>query len=368
MILFLANTITQLMNAVIICKMQYKDEKCDIYFTNNLKEYIKRAKKEDVFDSCYEIELPKDIVSRSNRINRAVVRLKNAFDIKKIKRNLPSSPYNYERVFLSGQSLRNIEFYYSIKSLNKDVSLTLYEEGAFEYCLLSMKKNFPQIAFSKVFFHRYYLFDCDEAYVYSPELIDNKWPNIKIKKIPAFKQNVHLIRILNNIFLYQKTELDGKTKKIVILDQAFFDHERDAKQIELVEKIISEVGSLNIYIKMHPRSKKGKYKISEDNIINGTPMEMMMLNEKITDNAFVSITSSATTNFKVVFNEEPVIIMLYNLFPTNNGVSMENEKFIQKVQDSYVSSNFYIPKTSEDFFDIVKKYCIRENVSEREFE
>ena len=107
---------------------------------------------------------------------------------------------------------------------------------------------------------------------------------------------------------------------------------------------------------MHPRSEANKYRIPKENMINGTPIEMMIINEKITDNVFVSITSSATTNFKVVFDEEPVVVMLYRIFSTKSSASAEYEMYIQKVKDSYRSQNFYIPKSEDEFFEIIADY------------
>ena len=349
MILFLVNTSTQLMNTIVLSRTIYKEYRCDIYYTDNLKEYIEKANNHKVFNCCYQITLPRDVLNRRSVINRAIVRVKNAIDIKSIKRDLPSDPGIYEKVLLSGQSLRNIEFYYAIKDLNHNVHLGLYEEGAFEYCMLGIKKSWSKVLFSKLFFRRYYLEECEDAFLYEPTLVNNIWTNIKIKGIPQFSDDHELKEILNNVFSYKRTILDGKRGKIVFIEQAFFDQERDDQQVALINEIISEIGQKDVFVKMHPRSKIGKYNLSRDSLIGGTPLELMIMNENIEDNIFISITSSATTNFKVIFNEEPIIIMLYKLFLSHSIVSHENEEFISRVKNICNNNTFFIPESTKEF-------------------
>lgn len=350
--LFLINTSTQLMNAIILSETVYKDEQCDVYYTDNLGDLIISVEQKSVFNKCFPIELPRDILRRNTLLARAIVRIKNALDLKKIEISLPSNPVKYERVLLSGQSLRNIEFYYAIKKQNKKVRLSLFEEGAFEYCMLGINSK-SKIIFSKLFFGRYYLEDCEELFVYKPSLVKNNWDNINIRAIPGFVDNHDLKAILNDIFKYRHTTLDGCTRKVVFLEQAFFDQERDKRQIELINDVIDKYGQENVLVKMHPRSPQTKYNLPANSLIGGTPIELMVLNEDITSNIFISITSSATTNFKVIFNVEPIIIMLYRLFPSHNRVSTENEEFIVRVKDSCSEGTFFIPETIEEFNSIL---------------
>lgn len=347
-VLFLVNTPAQVMNAAVIAMTLYSHEECDAYFTENVSREVESLARQNVFKAIYEIELVKDILQRKNILSRALVRIKNALDIDLIIRSLPTSPLKYSRVFVSGVSLRNFEYYYAVKKINKRVSLSLYEEGIYEYYELGVKKSYFKILFSKIFFGQYYLNNCDSVYVHNPKFVQNIWSNITVKEIPSYSSKKEIIKTLNLAFEYNKTQMEGIHNKFIVIEQAFSNPSDEERQKELISLLVRYVGTDRVFIKMHPRSSSNKYK--NVNIIDTrVPLEIIGMNEDIFDNVYVSIVSSAIANFKLFLNKEPNVIMLYELL---GGIQNKNVNILfEHLKNSYNNGAFYTPKNITEFIN-----------------
>lgn len=351
MILFLTNTTTQLLNAIVIKNTILQNEKCDIYYTANLTKYIEQANLCAIFENSYKIELVKDILPRNNSVTKSLVRIKNGLDFSKVKKNLPSEAKNYSRVFASGISLRNYEFYYAIKSLNPKVKLSLFEEGMCEYYNFSLPHSRARSVFSHFFFHHYYFEECDSLYVYTPEAVKNTWNNISVKKIPYINENWDLISLINKIFGYEPTELKNVKGKVVILEQAFYDEEQIKNQEEILRSLVEVFGKNKIIIKLHPRSEKNKFGQDFCYVNTNIPLEIIALNEPIDkDNIFVSISSSSVLNFKLMLNREPIIILL-NRYNNSKATEASSWHVFEYVKNAYRYNRFYIPANKEELLE-----------------
>lgn len=350
-ILFLANTTTQVFNAAILSHTTFDIYKCDVYYTKNVETQVKYYKDEGYFENVYKIELVADVMSRRNMLTRSIVRIKNALDLKKIIKNLPSNPKEYERVLASGVSLRNFEYYYAIKKINKNVKFSLYEEGICEYVELSCPKDYFKILFSKIFFRHFIFEDCDSLYVHSPAMVVNKWGNIEIKEIPSILENENFKKDTLKAFNYQGNELNGVKNKFIIIEQAFPTQEEDKIQQQLITSITKEAGKENVFIKLHPRSHASKY-TNYNTFSTKIPLEVIALNEEIFGNVFVSITSSAVANFKLFFDREPTVILLSQCLKKNSDIYVTD--FFDRLKGTYKENNFYFPKDYDEFLRIVR--------------
>lgn len=353
MILFLANTPSQLLNAVVLSNTEFRNDKCDLYYTSNIKEASNIFLKEGCLNAAYEITLVPEKLPRNLKISKMIVRIENSLKLNTIKRNLPSNPSQYTRVFLAGVGLRNIEIFYAIKKLNKRVKLSLYEEGTYEYCAFGEKKEWSKILFSYIFFGQYYLYESDSLYVYMPELVVNRWENLIINRIPSLIDQQVLRASINKAFEYKHTNIVDYSGKCIILEQAFQNQQFRIQQDALIKKVISCYGKNNVIIKLHPRSSENKYGSDIHYLNTKLPFEIIALNEDVSKGIFVSITSSAITNFKVILNMEPTIIALYKLFDSNNKILVANQKFITRVKDICKKNNFYIPANSNELIEIL---------------
>ena len=259
MYLFLIMTPSQLLNAIVLSKTVLKDVECDAYLTSNLDKYKSAVESSRVFKNVYSYELLPDIAGRQNSFKRMMVRIKNAMDVKKIPTMMPSDLKSYECIFASGISLRNYEIYYAAKRLNPSVRISLYEEGICEYYILTEKSRSKK-AFSRFFFHSYYLEDCRELYVYEPGIVKSAWDNIEAKAIPRFCDDKDLMSLLNFVFGFNIEETLVYNNKVVFLESCYDeDLESEKYQLELLNKVVSAVGAEKVIVKLHPRSSKDKY-------------------------------------------------------------------------------------------------------------
>lgn len=353
MILFLANTPSQLLNAVVLSNTEFRNEKCDLYCTSNIREASFIFREEGCLNEVYEITLLPEKLPRNTKINKTIVRIGNALKLNTIKRNLPSNPLKYTRMFLAGVGLRNIEIFYAIKKINRSIKLSLFEEGTYEYCAFGEKKEWGKILFSYIFFGHYYLYESDSLYVYMPDLVVSEWKNLVVKKIPSLREQQFLLASINKAFGYKHTNVENYSGKCIILEQAFQNQQFKIQQNELIKRVISYFGKNNVIIKLHPRSSENKYGKDIQYLNTKQPFEIIALNEDVSRGIFVSVTSSAITNFKVILNMEPTIIVLYKLFNSKNQVFNANQKFITRVKAICEKNKFYIPDDNDELIEIL---------------
>ena len=343
--LFLAMTPAQMMNATVLAGSVLKNEPCDIYITSNLDAYRDKLEQSRLFHAVYGYSLVKDITGRSNALSRAVVRIKNAIDLKEIKQSLPSDPAMYTRVFAAGISLKNYEVYYAIKVKNKDVRFSLYEEGICEYYHLT-EKDPLKILFSKIFFHGYYMKDCDSLYVYEPRAVKCKWDNIEVKPIPRFVDDEKKLQVINELFSYRAEECKIFDRKVVFLESSFYTEDHETVQRKILEQTVAKFGLENVVIKMHPRSSADKYGDAYTCVSSSVPLEILAANGAIEDNIFVSMSSSGIINLKLMLDKEPEIFCL-------NGIYKKEQKEVREVFDRVAAlchkQNFHIFDRFEAF-------------------
>lgn len=355
--LFMVNTPMQLMNAAIIAYAT-PESKFDAYCTSNIYEKAKRLESDKVFDNCYEINLLNERFDRNNAVGKAINRIGNALGLHKIINSLPSSPQDYATIFISGVGMRNIEYYYALKKINPKIQLSLYEEGLFEYVGFSYKSRAQEL-FSRIFFGRYYLNDASSLYIHDPNLVLCSWE--KIKKVQISKDIPDdLLWKLNKAFDYSGTVFNACKKKCIIVEQEFYSD--DTHSIKVQKQIIDMLGQLfgkdNVIIKLHPRSALDKY--PEYTVIDSkAPLELIALNEKIEDNIFVSINSSAILNLPLMCDVRSNVYILNNL--VNEG-SMASE--ISQVVNKMNLEMIHLPSSIEEFRSQLFTEIANEEVSE----
>lgn len=353
MILFLAHTPMQLMNAVILAKTEFISDSCDLYYTDSLSIQVSRLEKEGVFHSQKLIRVKAYQAKNSNLVSKMVTKIRNIVDLKQIRNSLPTDPMQYSRVLISGITLRNIEFYYAIKSLNPDVRLSVYEEGTSEYCNLSQKKLF-EILVSKICFHRYYLQDCDSIYVHMPQLVSLAWKHISIEEIQEVRYGSALFNILNRVMGYKTETLKDCAGKIIFLEQAFYDESSERAQKAMLEQICKAVGYENVRIKLHPRSMAEKYGKEYSYLEVNCPFEIVAMNEPVDEITFISINSSAIFNFKLMLKQEPQIVLLNKIAGNDSGITPEIDHLIVKLQGICADRSPLIPESTLELTEILK--------------
>lgn len=355
-ILFVCETKAQLFNAFNIKINVFKEANADLCLCdngiNNICTLQPSVESCGVFNYIYSYctghDIDQTLVGKVKRAFRSVNLVRT------VSETLPNSSDKYTMIFISGPSSSVNCVYYHFKKFNKNIKLFLYEEGIYEYYMLN-NKNFARKLYSYVFYHRYYLDDAERVYVYSPRLLTGNTEKKIIMCIPKISfQNLTFVNVINAAFNIEKQMFKSiKNVKYLYMDQAFPSEKENFQQIRIIQRIAEVVGMDNILIKLHPNSPSDKYsEYSSICIKNNMAMEVIELNLRLQDITLLTICSSSVFNFKMMFDVNPRIILLYRMFKSAT-VEKNLFKFIENFKNNYHNGEVFTPATMEEFEEII---------------
>ena len=122
------------------------------------------------------------------------------------------------------------------------------------------------------------------------------------------------------------------------------------------QTIETSLGAENIVIKSHPRAKQVYPHKSKDYPISKAPMEVEYLNMDLENMVFISVASTAVVTPKIVFNKEPIVLLLCCLNKNVYKVRDSQLNFYLKVKSLYRNqSRFMIPQNTNEFNSYIQK-------------
>ncbi len=349
-VIFVSSTDAQLINAMTLSVTKFKNDVVELFYRPSIEKRINHKEIKKYFSSIYILPVidssiyPKGIRGHLNGYFDVVTKWKTIIDTVEI------DPRSYDVILIPGVSIAYYMVYYAIRKKNKSIDLKIYEEGINEYFNLGMK-NYKKYLIHKLVFGSYFYNDCTELFVHVPELVDNKWKNIKLSKMEDPTCSTVLYNDIKIIFDYP-TQFGFPKKGVCFIDQAFPDNQKysigNLKQQEIIEQIESWVGKDNIYIKLHPRSPKHKYGEKYNYLNIDSPFELIGFYENINDMLFVSLSSSTSINFKLVLNIEAKVIIAHSIVFKNGKENKNVTCLFKKIQSTYKKDFFRIPNNTEE--------------------
>lgn len=247
------------------------------------------------------------------------------------------------------------EIIYSIlKKKNKKIEYICYEEGLGSYVLETCIKNLSIKQRILLSFFTFRILKKREynLLLYEPMLLCvNNYDMVKLEKlekIQSFNNEYY-----NYIFNYKK-EFDYN-EKVIYLEQIYTNfHEFDELENKLIEQLKINFKD-DFIIKRHPRSNKNyKLKCIEDK----SPWELVCMNNKIEDRILISVNSTACITPKVLFDKEPIIIILAKIFPDDLNIANHVCTLFEKLENTYKNKNrVFIPNNFDELnkiFDYIK--------------
>ena len=191
--------------------------------------------------------------------------------------------------------------------------------------------------------------------LFSPELYHELNPDseIPVSKLPAIEKNAETVRIFNSIF--NVSEDDFIDERVVILDilkSNLLPGEAD-KLDRIYGSIIDAFGADNVVIKKHPRdaspANPGWKYYAKKNV----PFEIFSLNTDISDKILITVSSTAVTMPKLLFDSEPTVIYLGALVDTVQGSIDKSRRYYEKIGEIYRDkSRFLIPQSVDELASI----------------
>lgn len=351
-VLFVCETKAQLFNAINIKLNVYKGISADLCLcdngNNNIGTLQQSVDTSEVFNNSYVYYTRHD--TNQTLIAKVKRALRSTHLVRSVPEILPNKNNKYSMIFISGPSSSVNCVYYHFKKYNRNIKLYLYEEGIFEYYMFN-NKNFARKLYSYVFYHRYYLDDAEGVYVYSPELLTGNVGNKKIMGIPRISfEDIAFVNAVNAAFDIEIESFSSiKNIKYLYMDQAFPSEEENIQQYQIIQKIAEVVGVDNILIKLHPNSPLDKYKEYTDICIkNNMAMEVIELNLRLRNVTLLTICSSSVFNFKLMFDANPRIFLLYQMFKSVT-IGRNLFKFIEVFKNDYYNGEIFCPATMEEF-------------------
>ena len=232
----------------------------------------------------------------------------------------------YKRIYISSKAYTSRLVQFHCEKYNLNTEFILYDDGLGSY--INKKLISPSlldcivrwIAFRKILG-----IQSDKRILYFPELYEKIHPECDrnlISRIQTEKLTVYR-SVINRIFGY-KDELRMKETVIVL------DHPREGlseKQNALLEDayniIIENYGTENVLFKLHPRDKRPLLEGRKYYNDTSLPFEILCMNTEMEDKILVSVMSTAVITPKLMFGQEPKIILLYKIL---DGISKGQEE------------------------------------------
>ena len=354
---FFCSTPYQILVAINIKLTQYEDEEADIYILNhfdNAKKIVENLEDKSIFSSVNYTDCINFTKSFSSN---KLIRFYEKANVYLNYRSITEKYFDFKNKFYDEVYLTypDVIIQLAIKTLsqqNNKLKINLYEDGTGGYT--SFNPSFFKKLFNLVFGFDEVVDKYHSINIFQPELYSGSTQNnnIIVNKIPKINTKSKKLKyLINDIFSY-KDNYDIN-EKIIFLEQPL--HFVEGLNSD-IKNIADEVLSKEYIIKLHPRTNENNYDNFNIYKNNSIPWEVINLNSDLEDKVLVSYYSTACVSPKIIFDQEPIIIFLYNIQGLKDILTDETKKFIEKFQDLYEDqSKIFIPETIKELKGIMSK-------------
>lgn len=351
MMLIVCSSPIQIINTINLTYTTFDAKKIDLIILNHASEnenYYKILNEIGLFNNVQFLNTSHVTGGVSKyRLVRYVKAAQNLLNKHKVEKEIELYEYEYDTFFISSPDLPSKIIYYFMKDRFKDMNLFMIEEGTFAYSYFYQKENVMKKVFTKLLFGENINNNYSGAYVYKPDLMNvNQNIDIDIRPIPSINKDKKLLTgILNKVINVKKEDNEIK-QRFVIFDQTFPFEKINYEMNELLRKIVDWLPLEEVIIKKHPRRSKLELGVSVKEYQSSLPFEILNLNNHMESKVLISVFSTACLNPKIMFNEEPTVILLFKLLDLKTMTNFNDTTFniAYDVKKSYQSNNFFIPE------------------------
>ena len=363
MIAFLCATPYQVFNAVNIRRTLFPKEPADLYlltYTSDLSGLESPLKASQLFQNVYLVRTF-DGPTSSLKLARQLCFLQ-----KDLARILYSKVYRV--LFGTCVGSINTVFYSQLRRNNPDLEFDYYDEGIGVYSIPIFQESEKLRRFVRGIGGRDYYHSIRHLYVYQPQaMVENR--QFPLRRIPPVPQTD--APVYNSIFGYEGEGAFYKSRTVLYLDQAF------EKQLglampngELLSQLTAYFPKERMAVRLHPTRPQEDPIYGSSGICcaprSSLPWEVLLLNLDLSQRVFVSVHSTACLTPKLVFDQEPTVILLYKLveplFEKLPPVLRPNEAFFQRVKGLYRDPQKFLIPTS---FQELKGYLSEKWMGEK---
>lgn len=266
----------------------------------------------------------------------------------------------YDRVLYSfiDPSVVIMSKYYSKR--NPNVEYVAFEDGLSDYynSQVVMKPRW-----ARIFNISDSVYKRKNIYMYSPNLAPSPNGKYKILKLPSPSESSELIKILNEVFSFPCEECI--TQRVIYFDQ--LPHARVGANDDFnikVSDILFRICKQDVLVKVHPRRENNIY--ADKGLLcfpyQSVPFELCCLNMNIEQKIFITNISSACFMPKIIFDEEPTIVFLFDIEHDENKDTAV-KSFLERFKNAYRNKDrLFFAKSFDEVEAILVKILEEKNV------
>lgn len=266
-------------------------------------------------------------------------------------------PYEIDRLFITSTEVFSRIIAYKFFTVNKLLKLYYYEDGLESYMeVLDSSTNNRTNYLLGLRFGYSLISKCRGMYVYKPKYVISNPYNIILYMINPVQLGSSYAKELYNIFSVEKPA-GIKSGSKLFLDAWFIngsDKADSARLLSIIQNVVKE----SLVIKPHPSN----YDISRKNNVNYNLVEskdnfeIMYMADRLINVTLISAFSTACLLPKIIFNEEPNVILLYRLYERYPGIWKNGEEFYLRVQNDYKNpKRLSIPRTQAELEEALRR-------------
>ena len=327
---------------------------CDLYYaplTKNTEEVVEQIRMLGIFKNVYL--LPNIVIEFPITLKQIVQIFFRKF---KAMRMLKGKKYDTVYYNTDGWLFNSIIY----SGLNDKITKNVFvENGILPYITPYDSKEW----YLRLFINMNFL-TCmdgrfiDERFLFEPSLVSVPQSG-EFKKIEKIDCNDEDMKAkLNFIFKYDEALDSFKDKDIIIMEQG--PRREPIDMYGLWEKVKGIVDVDRTIVKSHPRQKDSVlrelgFDIYERYVI---PWEVLTMNQNMDDKTLFTIFSTSVVNPKLMFDQEPRVILLYKLIGIDYSFFGQGMiDFVNGVGSLYRDkTKFFIPETWDELREYYEKY------------
>lgn len=364
-VVFLCNTVYQIVVATQLRYTIYKDSEADIVISNHMNGGAEIASRLKCLSSFWNEVYYYESFDLARRKNEYAVKGKFSNQLflyigyNKVE-CMPLLQKKYDVFIFSNPDISSDFLYRNLAKINKNIVCYIFEDGFSTYSIAELDFKAciesPFYKMCSLLMQRTLFSNIKGVFVFQPELMQwDKYPAFKIP--PIDKKNKEFIHILNTTFQYEQLK-DTYDKQVLFFEESYFKEGVDIGDVELVESIAKLVGKDNIMIKIHPRNGINRFKEMgyKTNINTAIPWEIIALNMNVEDRILITVASGAAIMPILLFASQSRGILLINMLNKNvvlpYELSIYHKFILEKILPKY-NDYLFAPTTSKELLSLI---------------
>lgn len=359
--LFICATPLQLMTAINLRVSKLVNDDVTLYILDHShmhEEMYKKARSAKLFTKVIPLKTKSFNKHwlQKYKIARYLVKAVEYLSHERISAKIANDTTKYDKFWVSFMDRSSWLMFLSYKKRNRNLELNFFEDGVGSYQLLTVKQNSLDKKLSHLLGHKSVFEEMQALYLYEPSLaINTLYPSVEVKALPKISGE-NMKGLLNEIFSFEFSDLELLKNRYIFFDSPFPLDEIHKKQLEIIGFFVKKLEG-SFCVKLHPSTllkneEYGSYTSSIE-----TSMEMLCMNNDVSNNVFISVLSTVGVAPKLMFDQKPVVIFLYKIISLDKlkQVGSHFFTFIENFKNTYVDPDrIFIPESMEELEEILK--------------